>query len=248
MCVTTAHLNFLLTKTVPQTFIYIVLLCICSSFKRLILKIPKLENAKLKLWSKKSMQTFAYLRVSTAGQTAENQLLEIESAGYVPDAVYSDVISGRVPATERSEFAKMADALRRLRSPKRLIVSKLDRLGRDAGDVMSTVRNLAGIDCAVRVLQLGDLDLVSSAGKLVMTTLAAVAEMERDILIERTKAGLERARRDGKRLGRPKAVDKETAATIQMELDLKVSIAQIARSHAISRATIARIRDGQWTA
>ena len=194
------------------------------------------------------MQTFAYLRVSTAGQTAENQLLEIESAGYVPDAVYSDVVSGRIPATERPEFAKMADALLRMKPPKRLIVSKLDRLGRDAADVMSTVRNLAGIGCFVRVLQLGDLDLVSSAGKLVLTTLAAVAEMERDILVERTNAGLDRARRDGKKLGRPKALDKLAAAAIRIELDQKVPVAEIARNHAVSRATIARIRDGQWTA
>ena len=194
------------------------------------------------------MQTFAYLRVSTAGQTAENQLLEIENAGYVPDAVYSDVVSGRVPAAERPEFAKMADALQRIRSPKKLIVSKLDRLGRDAANVMATVRTLSDIGCSVRVLQLGDLDLTSSAGKLVLTTLAAVAEMERDILIERTNAGLDRARRDGKILGRPKALNQDAAAAIRIELDRKIPVAEIARNHAVSRATIARIRDGQWTA
>jgi DNA invertase Pin-like site-specific DNA recombinase len=190
------------------------------------------------------MHTIAYVRVSTVGQTTDNQILEIENAGYAPDAVYSDVISGKVAAMERPEFAKMADALARLRGAKRLVVSKLDRLGRDAANVMGTVRSLANMGCGVRVLQLGDLDLTSSAGKLVMTTLAAVAEMERDILVERTHAGLERARRDGKTLGRPKAVDKATAETIQRELAQGIPVAQIARNHAISRATIARIRDG----
>jgi len=78
--------------------------------------------------------------------------------------------------------------------------------------------------------------------------LAAVAEMERDILVERTNAGLDRARRAGTKLGRPKAVNKDAAAAIRMELDRKVPVAAIARNHAVSRATIARIRDGQWTA
>ena len=61
-------------------------------------------------------------------------------------------------------------------------------------DVQGTVHRLAAMGCSVHVLQLGALDLASSAGKLVLATLAAVAEMERDLLVERTHAGLARAR------------------------------------------------------
>ena len=68
-------------------------------------------------------------------------------------------------------------------------MTKLDRLGRDAIDILTTVRRLSDLGCAVRVLQLGELDLTSSAGKMVLSALSAVAEMERDILVERTKAG-----------------------------------------------------------
>ena len=213
-----------------------------------ILDITHYEQGVLITSGEIGMQTYAYVRVSTAGQTTDNQVLEMENGGYVPDAIYSDVVSGKVPAMERPEFRKLVDALSRLKSPKRLIVSKLDRLGRDAANVMATVRTLSDMGCSVRVLQLGDLDLTSSAGKLVLTTLSAVAEMERDILVERTNAGLDRARRDGKKLGRPKAVNKDAAAAIRIELDRKVPVAEIARTHAVSRATIARIRDGQWTA
>ncbi|MBT6219662.1 MAG: recombinase family protein, partial [Rhodospirillaceae bacterium] len=129
------------------------------------------------------------------------------------------------------------------RKPKRLIVTKLDRLGRDAIDIMTTVKRFSEMGCAVRVLQLGDLDLASSAGKLVLSTLSAVAEMERDLLIERTNAGLARARAEGKALGRPKVTNKKSAAEISDKLHEGVSVAQIAREHGVSRMTVMRIRD-----
>jgi putative DNA-invertase from lambdoid prophage Rac len=189
------------------------------------------------------MQTFVYARVSTVDQTNDNQLLEIDQAGYDVDTVYTDTISGKVPAEERPEFGKMLDTITRTRKPKRLIVTKLDRLGRDAIDILTTVRKLSELECAVKVLQLGELDLTSSAGKMVLSTLSAVAEMERDILVERTKAGLARARAEGKQLGRPKLVGKKSAADIQKKLGCGISVAQIAREHGVSRMTIMRIRD-----
>ncbi|GAB3120599.1 recombinase family protein [Novispirillum itersonii] len=188
------------------------------------------------------MHTFAYLRVSTTGQTTDNQLVEIEQAGYEADTVYSDTISGKVPAMERPEFAKLMDTIHRTKKPKRLIVSKLDRLGRDAIDVLGSVRALEQAGCSVRVLQLGDLDLTSSAGKLVLSTLAAVAEMERDMLVERTQAGLARAKREGKKLGRPRVTDDDSVESIRNALGGGVSISQIARDHGISRATVIRVR------
>lgn len=189
------------------------------------------------------MHTFIYARVSTSGQTTENQLLEIERAGYEADAIFADTISGKVPAMERPEFAKLMDTISRTRKPKRLIVSKLDRLGRDAVDILGSVRALEQAGCSVRVLQLGDLDLTSSAGKLVLSTLAAVAEIERDFLVERTQAGLARARVEGKRLGRPKVTNDDSVESIRNALSGGVSVSQIARDHGVSRATIIRIRD-----
>ena len=189
------------------------------------------------------MQTFVYARVSTVDQTIDNQLLEIEQAGYEADTVYTDTVSGKVPAEDRSEFGKMLDTITRTRKPKRLIVTKLDRLGRDAIDILTTVRRLSELECAVKVLQLGELDLTSSAGKMVLSTLSAVAEMERDILVERTKAGLARARAEGKQLGRPKLVNEKSAAVIQKKLGSGISVAQIARDHGVSRMTIMRVRD-----
>ena len=182
------------------------------------------------------MHTFVYARVSTSDQTNDNQLLEIEQAGYEADTVYTDTVSGKIPADERPEFRKMLDTVTRTRKPKR-------RLGRDAIDIMTTVKRFSELGCAVRVLQLGDLDLASSAGKLVLSTLSAVAEMERDLLVERTNAGLARARAEGKTLGRPKVTNEKSAAEIMGKLGDGVSVAQIARDHGVSRMTVMRIRD-----
>lgn len=189
------------------------------------------------------MHTFIYARVSTSSQTTDNQLLEIEQAGYEADTIYTDTISGKVPAMERPEFIKLMDTILRTKKAKRLIVSKLDRLGRDAVDILGSVRALEQAGCSVRVLQLGDLDLTTPAGKLVLSTLAAVAEMERDLLIERTHAGLERAKKEGKTLGRPKATDDVDATNIRQKLSQGISVSQVARDQGVSRATIARIRD-----
>lgn len=189
------------------------------------------------------MLTYAYVRVSTEDQNVQNQITEIEAAGYGIDTVFSETISGSIPAMERPEFAAMIGSIERTRSPKRLIVSKLDRLGRDAGDVIATVKCLTQLDCSVRVLALGDLDLTTAAGRLVLTTLAAVAELERDLLIERTHAGLARARRDGKRLGRPRVLTTKQIEAVRNRLDVDATISAVAREFRVSRATIMRTRD-----
>lgn len=189
------------------------------------------------------MHTFVYARVSTHTQHIDNQILEIDQAGIIPDAVYTETVSGSVLALDRPEFARMLDAIERTRKPKRLVVNKLDRLGRDASDVMQTVKRLDVAGCSVKVLQLGDIDLTSPPGKLVLATLAAVAEIERDILIERTQAGLRRAKAEGVRLGRPRTASWDSAEHIRAALAEGVSVSQVARDHNVSRATVIRIRD-----
>ncbi|TVT64933.1 MAG: recombinase family protein [Pseudomonas sp.] len=149
-------------------------------------------------------RVFAYCRVSTADQDASNQAGEIRAAGFAvePQRIISETVSGSLAAKERPGFAKL---LERMEPGDVLITTKLDRLGRNAMDVRATVEHLAALGIRVHCLALGGMDLASPAGKMTMGVLAAVAEFERDLLIERTQAGLERARREGKRLGRPEA-------------------------------------------
>ena len=181
------------------------------------------------------MATFAYGRVSTKEQTADNQRLEIESSGHVVDFWFSDTISGKTSATQRPQFAAL---LGQIRNGETLIVSKLDRLGRDAQDVGATVKLLAARKISVIVLQLGKLDLASAAGKMMLTMLAAVAEMERDLLVERTQSGLARAKSEGKTLGRPSKTTVEQRAEIIVKYEQGESVSALARLYGVSRANI----------
>lgn len=187
------------------------------------------------------MAIFGYGRVSTKEQTTENQRREIEAAGYTVDYWHADEgVSGKVSAAQRPQFAKM---LGQIRDGETLVVTKLDRLGRDAQDVGATIKALAARRIEVIVLQLGKLDLTSAAGKLMLTMLAAVAEMERDLLVERTQSGLARAKAEGKTLGRPtSATDEQRAAMVnRYQGGEGESISALARDFGISRASVMRI-------
>lgn len=182
------------------------------------------------------MATFAYGRVSTKEQTVENQRQEIERAGYKVDYWFADEgVSGKVSAAQRPQFAKM---LQQIRDGETLVVTKLDRLGRDAQDVGATIKALAARRIEVIVLQLGKLDLASAAGKLMLAMLAAVAEMERDLLVERTQSGLARAKAQGKTLGRPSKTTEEQREQITADYATGVSVSELARRFQVSRANI----------
>lgn len=185
------------------------------------------------------MAIFGYGRVSTKDQTTENQKLEITQAGYAVQYWYADDgVSGKVAACQRPQFAKL---LEQIRDGETLVVTKLDRLGRDAIDVSGTIKLLAARSIRVVVLQLGSLDLASPAGKLMLTMLSAVAEMERDLLVERTQAGLARAKAEGKRLGRPSKTSEGQRQQITADYAAGVTVSELARRFQVSRASILAI-------
>jgi DNA invertase Pin-like site-specific DNA recombinase len=189
------------------------------------------------------MEVFGYGRVSTGQQTAENQRLELEKAGYPIKQEYwfaDEGISGKTPASQRLAFKQLKSQIRRGET---LVVSKLDRLGRDAIDVLQTVKQLGEMGVKVVVLQLGNTDLTSPAGKLLLMMLSAVAEMERDLLVERTQAGLARVKAEGKTLGRPSKTSPEQRQAITQKLANGISVSAVARDYNISRATVIGIRD-----
>lgn len=187
-------------------------------------------------------RVFAYCRVSTTDQTTENQIQEIASAGFQlnPLRIVVETISGSVAASERYEFAKL---LERMEPGDVLIVTKLDRLGRNAMDVRATVEKLAALNIRIHCLALGGVDLTSAAGKMTMQVIAAVAEFERDLLIERTQSGMARAKAAGKHLGRPQRLNAAQTATVRKELSNGLSVASLAREHGVSRQTVMRVRD-----
>ncbi len=187
-------------------------------------------------------RTFAYVRVSTTGQTTENQVREIEAASFEMEAhrVVSETISGSSALDQRAGFGQL---LARLERDDVLIVTKLDRLGRNAMDVASTVAKLAGMGIRVHCLALGGVDLTSAAGRMTMGVINAVAQFERDLLIERTHSGLQRAKAEGATLGRPASLDGGQVKTIKAELSSGSSVSALAKRYKTSRQTIMRARD-----
>src|SRR3954465_5844222 len=187
-------------------------------------------------------RTFAYLRVSTTGQTTDNQLQEIKAAGFKvePRRVIMETISGNVATSQRRGFPRLLD---RLEPGDVLVVTKLDRLGRNVMDVGSTVAKLAELWVRVHCLALGGVDLTSSTGKLTMNVINAVAEFERDLLVERTQAGLSRAKREGKTPGRPLSLTEAGRGLGEGRLRDGVKVSALAHEFNTSRQTIMRVRD-----
>ncbi|EKA3906759.1 recombinase family protein [Escherichia coli] len=189
---------------------------------------------------------FAYCRVSTLEQTTENQRREIESAGFNvrPQRIIEEQISGSVAASERPGFNRLLD---HLESGDVLIVTKLDRLGRNAMDIRKTVEQLTESGIRVHCLALGGVDLTSPAGKITMQVISAVAEFERDLLLERTYSGIARARDAGKRFGRPPVLNEEQTQKVLERIKSGASISAIAREFRTTRQTILRVRAKQQT-
>ncbi len=119
----------------------------------------------------------------------------------------------------------------------------MDRLGRNAVDVTRTVERLAGMGVRVHCLALGGVDLTSAAGKMTMQVLGAVAQFERDLLIERTNSGLARAKAEGVALGRPASLTAAQQEAVRAALQAGASVSEVARQYDTSRQTIMRVRD-----
>jgi putative DNA-invertase from lambdoid prophage Rac len=185
---------------------------------------------------------FAYCRVSTTDRTTENQVQEIAAAGFAvtKQRIVTETVSGSVAALERKGFAKLLD---KLESGDVLVVTKLDRLGRNAMDVRATVERLEASGVRVHCLALGGVDLASPAGKMTMQVINAVAEFERDLLIERTNAGIKRAKAEGKAFGRPSALTPVQQETVKEQIKAGVAVAQIAKAFNTSRQTVMRVRE-----
>lgn len=183
-------------------------------------------------------RTFFYARVSTQEQDTANQVLEAQAAGYdiQPHRILEETISGATVAVSRPKFQKL---LERMEEGDTLVVSKLDRIGRNAIDIQTTLATLGQLGIKVICMNLGTTDLTSTAGKMLVAVLAAVAQMERDLLIERTHAGLEKAKAAGKVLGRPKG--SKSFEKVQALKATGLSQSKVVAASGLSLATVKRL-------
>jgi DNA invertase Pin-like site-specific DNA recombinase len=155
-----------------------------------------------------SKRVALYLRVSTSDQTSENQdrILQDEAAArdwQIVDTFRDDGISGAKGRDKRPALDKM---LRQIGRYDMVAVFALDRLGRSTADLLNIVDTLngAGVNLYVHNMHGMPVDTTTPIGKMVFTVISAIAEMERGVMRERITAGINRAKAQGKRFGRPK--------------------------------------------
>lgn len=180
------------------------------------------------------MSTIAYARVSTDDQTTEAQRHAIEERHKVDRWFTDEAVSGAVKAKDRPGLGALLDYVR---DGDTVIVSAIDRLGRNTIDVLETVEHLRTKGAAVVSLREG-FDLSTPIGKAMLTMLAAVAELERDNIKARQMAGIERAKAEGKALGREKVINDAEVARWRQENS--ASIKATAEHFGVSTASVKR--------
>ena len=198
-----------------------------------------------------TVRLWGYGRCSTLEQDTANQLHELKAAGHdiKPSRwMVDEGVSGSIPAMQRPAFAKLVNRITEARDEDHrevLIVAKLDRLGRDAVDVLQTLDTLRDMGVSVRVQALDGTDLNSSSGRFMLQMLAAVAELERNLIRERTAVAQARFVAEGGRLGRPSKTSAEQRGAIRKALLKGSTVTSQAEQYGVSRATIISIRAAQ---
>jgi len=184
------------------------------------------------------MSVISYLRVSTAGQTVENQRQAIAAAGHQVNKEFADeATSGATAADSRSGWAECAGYLREADT---LVVYALDRLGRSTVDVLSTISALDSRGVRLVILQ-QQFDTGTPAGKLALTMFAAFAEFENSIRKARQREGITRARMaGGKYQGRKPKLTAEQQAELRRRFEAGENRSQLARDFGIDRVTVHR--------
>lgn len=189
------------------------------------------------------MRAAIYARVSTDRQTTENQTRELHALakreGWEVVRVFEDTMSGAKGREERAGLDAMLKAVGR-REFDTVLVWSVDRIGRSLTDLLAVLMELHAKKVRLVLHQQG-LDTGTPAGKAMFQMLGVFAEFERAIIQERVKAGLERAKARGVKLGRP-GTDPKTAEAVRKALKAE-SMRSVAKRFGLGVATIQRIKD-----
>ncbi|MDK8178422.1 recombinase family protein [Micrococcus luteus] len=181
-----------------------------------------------------------YARVSTRDQAESLEAQKLALLGVGAQRVFADVISGA-----KSGRPGLREALGWLREGDMLVVTRLDRLGRSTVDTLRTVAQLEAAGVRLKALD-PQLDTGTPAGRLVVRTIASLAEWEREVIVERTREGLAHARRRGRVGGRPRVLSPAAVDAVKAALEAGLSVAEVAALHGVSRRTITRVRAGDY--
>lgn len=184
------------------------------------------------------MSVIGYCRVSTNDQTITNQQQQITESGYKVTKWFTDnAVSGAVKASERQGFS---DMLNYVREADTLVCVAIDRLGRNTIDVLQTVELLQSKGVKVISLREG-FDLSTPVGKAMLTMMAGLASLEKDLIAERRAAGIKRAKSEGVHCGRPR---KATSEQVTQMINAGMSPREIMSQLQISKASFYRLKQG----
>ena len=184
------------------------------------------------------MTTIGYMRVSKAdgSQTLDMQRDALVAAGVEPGAIYDDQASGK-----RDDRPGLAACLKALRKGDVLVIWKLDRLGRSLSHLVQTVKDLEQRGIGFRVLTGAPIDTSTKEGKLMFAIFAGLGEFERDLISERTKAGLASARARGRNGGRPAKMTRAKVLRAQAAMaDRQTDVSALASELGVTRQTLYR--------
>lgn len=181
---------------------------------------------------------FAYCRVSTNEQSTENQLHAIRSEGYEinDDRAIHEIISGKISAKDRPEFHKLIEY--RMEHGDTLVITDIDRMGRDLIDIHNTIEHILEMGIKLVILSLPVSDLTKPEAMLILNMFSVFSQYERDKISKRTKNALGRLKAQGKKLGRPVAVN--TTTNVQEQKAKGLSQSKTAKVLGVSLPTVKR--------
>ncbi|MDO6732884.1 recombinase family protein [Marinovum sp. 2_MG-2023] len=176
-----------------------------------------------------------YARTSTLDQTAglEAQQRDLEAAGC------GRLFSEHVSSVDQSDRRELAEAMRFIREGDTLVVTKLDRLARSTRHLLDIVEELDGRKASLRILNL-NLDTATPTGRLMLTMVGAVAQFEREIMLERQREGIAKAKAEGKYKGRKPTAREKSDQVEQLRAE-GIGPTEIAKRLGIGRASVYRI-------
>jgi DNA invertase Pin-like site-specific DNA recombinase len=175
-----------------------------------------------------------YARVSTQDQNADSQIAALTKAGC--ERIFTDIASGA--SAKRPELQRVLTDV--LRPGDTLVIWKLDRLGRNLQDLIALVARLDQLKAGIRSLT-DPIDTTSAQGRVTFQIFAAIAEFERALMLERTMNGLEAARAQGRRGGRPaKPLQRDLGTIRQLIESRSITLDEVAKLEDVSRSTLQR--------
>ena len=178
------------------------------------------------------MRLFGYARVSTSQQSLDLQVKALRNEGVRANRIFTDKISGGHLNREGLQMLRL-----KVEEGDVILVNKLDRLGRDTADMIQLIKEFDDMGVAIRFLDDG-ISTEGTMGKMVVTILSAVAQAERQRILERTNEGRLEAKAKGIKFGRKPSVDKEKVRTLRSQ---GVGATEIARQLNIGRSTVYKV-------